>query len=193
MARLGYPEESSFTGEGREFYERLKKARGGPTGRLANVFASMTHAPRGAFVVGEVGRYLRESNLLDAASRETAILAVASDTRSFYEWSAHIRDALRGGVDPEAIGSLAEGKVDSIADPRIQTVARYAMELSTTGGASDESFEALKKYFNKESIVELTITVGYYSMLARILNGLGVQLDDPNRLVPFGRPPADLV
>ena len=42
---------------------------------------------------------------------------------------------------------------------------------------TDQTFNRLKNFFNEQTIVELTITIGYYGMLARLLVPLQVEVD----------------
>jgi len=41
----------------------------------------------------------------------------------------------------------------------------------------DQTFNALKNFFSEQTIVELTMTIGYYEMVARLLVPLQVELD----------------
>ena len=42
----------------------------------------------------------------------------------------------------------------------------------------DQTFNALKNFFSEQTIVELTMTIGYYEMVARLLVPLHVELDE---------------
>jgi len=41
----------------------------------------------------------------------------------------------------------------------------------------DKTFRALQRHLNKQSIVELTLSIGYWGMVARLLVSLQVEVD----------------
>lgn len=185
MARISMPDLDAASGDDRLWVERLKEARGQ---RPPNLFLALCHRPQGAHALSNVGLYLRGSGVLPPAVRETAILATCSVRRCQYEWSAHVPAARDAGVEAGTIELLAQRTAQGIADPRLAAVASYALEVSSGGDASDETFAALRRHFNEGEVVELALTVGYYDMLACILNPLRVELDGGRAPLPFARP-----
>jgi len=51
---------------------------------------------------------------------------------------------------------------------------RYARELLLTKRVSDETFAVARDRFGDQGVVDLTATVGYYSMMACLLNALEI-------------------
>ena len=49
---------------------------------------------------------------------------------------------------------------------------RCARELTRSHELSDEAFEQARQRFGDSGVVELIATIGYYSMLAYVHNGL---------------------
>lgn len=185
MARISIPDIDAIGGEDRVWIERLREGRGQ---RPANLFRILCHRPEGANALSNVGLFLRRSGLLPAAVRETAILATSSVRRCQYEWTAHVPAAREAGVDADTIGRLAERTAQGIGDPRLAAVAAYALEVVSRGDASDEAFAVLRRHFDEREIAEITLTIGYYDMLACVLNGLRVELDAGRTPLPFARP-----
>jgi alkylhydroperoxidase family enzyme len=56
-------------------------------------------------------------------------------------------------------------------------VLQYAEEVTREVKVKEETFSALKQYLDEQSIVELTISVGYWGLVARVLVPLQVDLD----------------
>lgn len=185
MARISTPDIDAIVGDDRVWIQRLKEGRGEQPG---NLFRILCHRPEGAHAVSNVGLFLRRSGLLPPAVRESAILATCSARRCQFEWSAHVPAAREAGVDADTIGRLAERSAQGIRDPRLAAVAAYGLEVAGTSDASDETFTALRRHFSEPEALEITLTVGYYSMLACILNALRVDLSPGRKPLPFARP-----
>jgi len=54
----------------------------------------------------------------------------------------------------------------------------YTDEVAREVSVTDQTFNVLKKFLSDQTIVELTVTIGYYSMLARVLVPLQVEVDE---------------
>jgi alkylhydroperoxidase family enzyme len=53
-----------------------------------------------------------------------------------------------------------------------------AKEIVNEGTLSDSTFQALEHLIGSELVVDLIVLVGYYSMIARIINSLGIELEE---------------
>ena len=71
-----------------------------------------------------VGEYLRFRSLLPARLNEFAILITARQWDSQYEWHAHHRLALQGGLDPAIAADLAETPVPGGGKPPLPMLKR---------------------------------------------------------------------
>ena len=49
---------------------------------------------------------------------------------------------------------------------------------------SDEAFGAREKRFGREGLVDLTVTIGYYAMIACALNAFGIEPTPGEPLLP---------
>jgi len=58
-----------------------------------------------------------------------------------------------------------------------RAVLQYTDEVAQKVKVIDQTFNALKNFFSEQTIVELTMTIGYYEMVARLLVPLQVELD----------------
>ena len=63
-------------------------------------------------------------------------------------------------------------------DPAERAVLQYTDEVSRGYRASDATFTELRKHLDDEQVTELTITIGYYEMICRVLEGLQVELEE---------------
>ena len=84
-----------------------------------------------------VGEYLRFRSSLPARLNEFAILITARQWDSQYEWYAHHRLALQGGLDPAVAADLAEGKRPANMKDDETVVYNFCTELHNDKKVSD--------------------------------------------------------
>jgi alkylhydroperoxidase family enzyme len=73
--------------------------------------------------------------------------------------------ALSPGAD---LGSL--GAVE-------RAVVRLVDELAVAARASDGALAGVREYLSERAVVELVVAIGYYGMVCRVLEALGVDLE----------------
>ncbi len=139
-------------------------------GRVAGPFSLLLNSPEMAQRVAHLGTYLRFESSLSNVQKELAIITTARENDCEFEWAAHTRLARKAGVREEAIEIIAShGPLDSLTDEEAMIVA-YGRELLGNHRVSDKTFEAVKSRLGDAGVIELTATMGYYSMLACVLN-----------------------
>jgi 4-carboxymuconolactone decarboxylase len=143
----------------------------GSRGRVAGPFTVLLHAPALADRVQHVGAYLRYETELERDVAETAVLATSRAWRSAFEWEAHEPHARSAGV-PDAVIDALRADADLAALPeRYRVTAEYVRALASTGRVPDEIYGATQTLLGTKALVELTVLVGYYTMLAMTLGG----------------------
>ncbi len=58
-----------------------------------------------------------------------------------------------------------------------RAILRYTDEETLHIRVQEKTFAAVRAFLSEEGIVELTTTIGYYGMVCRILETLGVELE----------------
>lgn len=112
---------------------------------------------------------------LPARLREKLILRTAWHCRSRYEWGQHVEIALSVGVRDQEIIDLARGRDDG--DPAHAAALRACDELCRGTLISDSTWRALADHFSPDALVEITILVGHYQMVAGLLVNSGIDLE----------------
>lgn len=157
--------------DGRESYDAIAESRGGVRGP----FAVLLNSPEVAGRIGHLGAYVRFESGLPDAVRELAILTTAREFDCAYEWAAHEPIARDAGVPETVIETVADREPpDDLAETEA-LVVRYGRHLLGEHAVPDALFEDAKAEFGVEGVVELTATVGYYSMIACVLNAFEVR------------------
>lgn len=154
----------------RDAYDRIAASRGSVRGP----FGALMHSPPVADRVAHLGAYLRFEGVLPDPLRELAILATARAWDCAYEWAVHADLAVDAGVAEPAIDAVATGDTPADLDPDAAATLRYCRELLDAGTVTDDTFDAARTALGDRGLVELTATVGYYTLLAFVLNACGV-------------------
>ncbi|MFQ5826668.1 MAG: carboxymuconolactone decarboxylase family protein [Dehalococcoidia bacterium] len=174
MARVSYVEKEGAPPEVREIFERME-SRGA---RVLNLYKVVAHS-RGvlrSFV--RLGNALLQHAQLDPRLRELAILRIATVTGSEYEWSQHLPFAREVGVSQEQIEDIGDWQRSRHFDHGDRAVLRYVDEVAQRVKVSDRVFADLRQHLDEVSIVELTLSIGFWGMVARLLVPLGVEVEE---------------
>src|SRR5712691_8806335 len=100
--RLPLLEREDLDEAGRKIYDRASTP-GRTIAGLQGPAGIQLYSPKAGEHLGELNRYLRFQSGLDPRIREIAILTVAREMDSQFEWVAHEPEALKEGVAPTVI------------------------------------------------------------------------------------------
>jgi 4-carboxymuconolactone decarboxylase len=151
----------------------------GTRGTVRGPYQVLMQVPELADRVAHLGTYLRFEGLLDGAERELAILTVARELGSRYEWVGHEAIARREGTRPEAIEvARTLGPTDGLAE-RERLVMEVVRALYHQHSIPDDLFARAQVAFGQEQLVELVGLAGYYGMIGFTLVGFEVEPDGP--------------
>jgi 4-carboxymuconolactone decarboxylase len=158
----------------------LDAVPGGVDNRLGdnNVFPTIARHPELFRAWLRFGGYLLTSGRLSGRDRELLILRTAVNCRSSYEWGQHVRISLAGGIEREVIDRVLEGPDAEGWSAHEGALMRAADELHRDSRISDETWTGLAEGYGTEELIEATMVVGHYQMLAGALNSFGVELDE---------------
>jgi alkylhydroperoxidase family enzyme len=124
------------------------------------------------------GGFLLTAGKLPGRDRELLILRTAVRTESPYEWGQHVRISLDGGIEREAIDRVLEGPDADGWTPHEAALLSAADELHDGSKISDATWKTLAETYDTEQLMEATMVVGHYHMVAFALNSFGVELDE---------------
>ena len=136
-------------------------------GQVTRPFQVLLHTPALAERVAELGRVVRSGSGLSDADRELVILAAGSALGCAFIRSSHLDAAAAAGLSVETIESL-DGDHGSLRG-REAPLAAFVDELCSAGVVSPDTYAAALDLLGTSGVVELALTVGYYTMLARVM------------------------
>lgn len=162
----------------------------GPRGKLVGPFFALMRSPEFMMRASALGEYLRFRCVLGEKLKELAILVTARHWSQQFEFFAHKPFALKAGLAPAIVDAIADGRRPDQMDGDETTVHDFVVELLRSSmSVSDATFEKAKGRFGEQGVVEMTGVVGYYTLVASILNVARVPLPagEPPSLRPFPR------
>ncbi len=170
MARLPYVDLSTASDDVRDTLERMAVP--------LKIFHMMAHAETNFRSLVRLGGHILGKQRLSGKLRELAILRIATVSNARYEWVQHVPIAKSAGATEAQIAALERGDTTAgCFDAREQLVLRFTDELIRDVRVSDTTLAAATKEFPPREIVELILAVGYYMMIARLLETTGVDLE----------------
>ncbi|MFY9136546.1 carboxymuconolactone decarboxylase family protein [Zwartia sp.] len=137
---------------------------------LGAPFNVLLRSPVLAERLRKVGEYLRFESSIPKRLNEFAILVTARTWTAQYEWFAHLRLALKEGLNPALAEDLALGKRPQNMQPDEEAVYNFCHELHATHQVSDAHYKAVYDLFGEQGIVDLMVVSGYYVMVSMVLN-----------------------
>jgi alkylhydroperoxidase family enzyme len=168
MARVPYLERSDLAETDQDLLARN-----------INLFRALVNSPNAARAFSTLGGFIRHKSRLDPRLRELAILQVGWLARSPYEWSHHVKIGFDFGVSADDIRALiddTDGKPTSL-DELSRLVLRGAREMTQEGAMTAGTFGALQGRLGNECVVDLTITIGFYNAVVRVLATLQIDVE----------------
>lgn len=160
----------------KEFEPTLRKRLEELWGTPPNLYRALGNHPAIVAAWTEFANTLRHGSRTPRALRELVILRGAQVSASEYEWAQHLRMARKAGVREAQIAALADWRASPEFDARERAALRVA-ESVTSGRVSDEVYREAMRHFDHHDYVELAVTAGFYAMVARVLDALGVELE----------------
>ena len=133
-------------------------------------FTVLLHRPELASAAEAMGGYLRYRSGLDPMVREAVILTVAEVLDCGFERHAHDGLARDAGVDVDAIRA---GRADRLRDD-VQVAVECARRILIDHRIPDDLFAKARTHWDEAALVDLVALVGYYALLAALLNSFEV-------------------
>jgi 4-carboxymuconolactone decarboxylase len=137
---------------------------------LSSPFNVWNRSPELADRLQKIGEYVRFKSSLPARLNEFAILIVARKWGAQYEWFAHHRLAMAGGLDPAVAEDLLQGRTPANMKADEQVVYDFTNELLEQHGVSDAMFNRATGAFGERGVADLIAVTGYYVLVAMTVN-----------------------
>lgn len=168
MARIPYLEATDLAPDDQDLLKRR-----------ISLFQALVNSPKAARAFSGLGGYIRYGSKLNPRLRELAILQVGWLARSPYEWSHHVKLGHDFGVTDQDVQALIDdtaGKPTTL-DALSKLVLKAAREMTSAGAMTEATFAALRAELGNELMVDLTLTIGFYNAVVRVLATLQIDVE----------------
>lgn len=137
-------------------------------GRMIRPFEVLLHTPAVARLVAELGAQIRFASSLSDHDRELVIITAARAHGCAFEWDSHRPLAEEAGVRPEVIAHVDHGAGADLTGTEALLIG-FVRELCASGTVSSDAFAGARDHLGDAGVVELSATVGYYTLLGYVM------------------------
>jgi len=138
------------------------------------------YSPKTANVRTEFNNYLRY-DVFDPKTREVAIMTVAREMDSQFEWAAHEPEALKEGVPQNVIDVIKHRKSTQGLDETYAAIIELGRQAFGDHKVTSDAYARVRKLFPPGKLVDLMLLMGNYAATAALLAVFDMQ-------VPEGKP-----
>lgn len=172
MPRIDFPDTDAL-------HPKVKNALDALPAPLG-IFRISALAERNFEPMMRLGGTILNRQQLSGNLRELAILRVARLSNAEYEWVQHVPIAEMVGCTKEQIAALDRGDATAACfDDKERAVLAFTDEVVRNTRPSDETLAHLKAHCPDREVMELTIAIGFYMLMARIMEVSGIEVEAP--------------
>ena len=173
--RLKLLSPGEMSADQRQTYdESIASKRGSPPPPMM----AWLNSPEMARHATRLGAVLRYDTMFPAALSEIAILVTARHWTAHYEWYAHKRLALAGGLDIAIIDAIRDRRTPAFSDPKAQMIYDVAKSLHEGHGLTDALYKEAIALLGERGVVDIIGLCGYYTMVSMTLNAFEFDLPE---------------
>jgi len=180
LARLSALTRESLPEDERRFFDAVRWIRRRPISGpfIVSINSSADLAAR----IAHLGHYFHARGQADESILSMRVRTFVSviGSRALdapYEWSAWVNWALEAGVSQETVDDVREGRAPRGLSPEDRLVSDFCTQLiSGNHRVSEATFRAALAHFGLQGLVELTMTIGYFAMIALPLNAFEIEM-----------------
>jgi 4-carboxymuconolactone decarboxylase len=169
----------------RRFYDAVQAIRRRPVSGPFIVL--MNSAPDLAARFAHLGHYFHsrgqaDESVLSMRVRGFASLIGSRTLDAPYEWAAWVNWALEAGVPQDTVDAIREGRPPQNLTAEEALVADFCGQLvSGNHRVNAATYSAALEHFGEQGLVELVVTLGYFTMIALPLNAFEIGMTDAQK------------
>jgi 4-carboxymuconolactone decarboxylase len=180
MARVEDLKPETLTPDQQAIHDRIAGTRGGT---VRGPFAIWLRNPAIADAADKFGTTLRNGDL-DQRLFEIMVLVVARHWSAQYEWFAHARHAHECGISPDAIEAIQHRRKPTFDRDDERLVYELVTEMNETRTLSQATYDGAVAMLGLDHVIELITALGFYTMVAIMLNGFDAPVPGGERPLP---------
>ena len=120
----------------------------------------------------------------DAKTREVAILTVAREMDSAFEWAAHEPEARKEGVSAQVIDAIKYRQSTQGLDETYAAIIEFGRQIFRDHKVTPDAFARVKSLLLPNKLVELVLLMGNYAATATLLCAFDMQVPEGKPVLP---------
>lgn len=184
--RLPLPNRDDLDEAARKTYDSLADPAGGSLAGLRGPGGIRLHSPDLSRGLRPANIRLRDPDVIDARTRELAILITAREHDCQFEWAAHEAEARSEGVSDDVIDIVRHRRPAGGLSEADAALIEFGRELFGDHRITPETYARVAALFDRRTLVDLVNLMGMYAMTAASLIAFDAQLPEGT---PPGLPP----
>jgi 4-carboxymuconolactone decarboxylase len=181
MSRVPDLAPADMTSEQRRIHDEIASKR---HGNVRGPFAIWLRTPAIADRANQFGNAIRVAGKLDKRLFELMVLIVARHWSAQYEWFAHQDQALKEGVSPAVVEAIRHGGRPDFSRADEQLIYDLVSELNARKVLGRATYERGVGHFGLDLFIELVTAIGFYTMVAMMLNAFDAPVPGGGRPLP---------
>jgi 4-carboxymuconolactone decarboxylase len=170
----------SLTAEQKAIHDRIAGTRGGT---VRGPFAIWLRIPAIADTADRLGTTLRRCSI-EKRLFELMVLIVARHWSAQYEWFAHARHARDEGLAPEMIEAIRQRRTPTFTRDDERLIYDMVTEMNESRTLSQPTYDRVLAAMGLDKTIELITAIGFYTMVAIMLNGFDAPVPGGERPLP---------
>jgi len=167
MARIPtIDNKESLAPEHQAVYDAIVKSRG----EVRGCFPALLHVPTIANHTASLGGYLRFDGKLEPKVRTLAALTTSRELDCVHEWAAGVKNAEKNHISRETLVAVHQRQPTTGLPPDEAEIVNYVRAILHSHRVAEQAFQSMLARLGVAGMVELTATIGYYSMISCTLN-----------------------
>ena len=144
----------------------------------------MTHVPEASKHATALNQYLRNGSSVPLKAAELAMLVAAREMDCQHIWNAHAGSARAAGVPDAVVDAIRDNKPLPALSADESAVIHLGREILRNHQVSRGGYQSALEVFGAQGVIELTLILGNYTMLAMLINTFETDLL-PERTEPL--------
>lgn len=169
MPEIAYED---LTAEQKKAYDLIASTR---NGNVNGPFPAWIRIPELCFSIQGVSDILRSNTSFDKRIFEMITIVVARHYCAGYMWAAHSRFAIKAGLSEKIVDEINSGIRPQFASFQEQIIFDVADTLAAGKLLPIDTYEDAVDILGYDKLIEVATDVGFYSMIAAVLNTFDVQ------------------
>jgi 4-carboxymuconolactone decarboxylase len=170
---------AKWTDAAREVFSYWGEPNSWENGSRTNTVMVMANHPKLGMAYNAFGRQVLLDSTLPMRPRELVVLRMSWLLKAEYEWHYHVGYAISAGITLEEIAAVKDGADAPAwsAKAEDRAVLKAVDELLADATIEDETWAALRPFFDDQQLMDLVFTAANYVMMTWAINAFRIPLE----------------